>query len=175
MKEAIIEILKITIPSLIVLVTSYLVMKTFIDRELNKQKQDFKINNSKLITPIRLQAYERLIMFVERISPESLFVREFTPGMTTQQMHMTLLNAIRSEFEHNLSQQIYVSEESWNEVKAAKESVIRLINTAALSSKGKEGTHEFSRLVIEAYNSVSNNPTEKAIEIIKKEIVDQLF
>ena len=79
MKDTWIDLVKYVVPALIVLATAYIVMKSFIDREVTKIRLDYKLNNSKLITPIRLQAYERLVLFVERISPETLFLRIFQP------------------------------------------------------------------------------------------------
>ncbi len=85
----------------------------------------------KTITPIKLQAYERIVLFLERISTESLIMRTVKPGMTAQQLHSALIANIRSEYEHNLSQQIYMSNEAWEMVKNAKGTVIRIINNIA--------------------------------------------
>ena len=175
MKDTWIDLVKYTVPALVVLLTAYAVMKSFLDKEINRAKIDLRLNNARIIVPVRLQAYERLVLFLERISPESLFVRIFQKGMSTDALHKALLKIIRSEFEHNLSQQVYVSEDAWEAVKTAKESVLRLINTAASSSKAKENAQEFSKIVIEAYNSVDSNPTDNAIEILKNEISEQLF
>ncbi len=175
MKDTLIELVKYVVPALIVLATAYIVMKSFMDREITKARLDYKLNNAKLITPIRLQAYERLVLFLERIAPESLFIRILQPGMTTQQLHKALLTTIRSEFEHNMSQQVYVSDDAWDAVRNAKESVLRLINTAASSERGLKSSQDFTKIVIEAYNTVESSPTQNAIELIKNEISEQLF
>lgn len=175
MKEVVIETIKFIIPSLVVLATAYLVMRSFFDKEQAQSKVNIKLANAKIITPIRLQAYERLVLFLERITPELLIVRVFKPGMTIEHLHKFLLVSIRNEYEHNLSQQVYVSDEVWEAVRTAKESVLRLVNTVASSPRGKTNAQEFSKLVIEAYNSVDNNPTENAISILKKEIAQQIL
>ena len=175
MKDSLLNVLMYTVPSLVVLATAYLILRTFIDREVTKSRMELKLNNAKLITPIRLQAYERLVLFLERITPESLFIRIYKPGMTTELMHKSLLQIIRNEYEHNLSQQVYVSDDAWEAVKSAKESILRLINTAASSSRAKINAQEFSKLVMEAYNSVDGNPTENAIGLIKAEIAEQIM
>ena len=95
--------------------------------------------------------------------------------MNVQQFHNELLKNIRTEFEHNMSQQVYVSDDAWEAVKNAKESVLRLINTVASSEKGKSSVQDFSKLALEAYNSVEINPTETAIEFLKAEIREQIF
>lgn len=175
MKDTWVDMLKYFVPALIVLATAYVVMKSFMEREVTKTRLDYKLNNSKLITPIRLQAYERLVLLLERITPESLFVRVFQPGMSTTQLHKALLAAIRSEYEHNLAQQVYISDDAWEEIRTAKESVLKLINTAAYSKRAQRGTQDFSKIVMEAFNSVETSPIQKAIETLKNEISEQLF
>ncbi|MBN2894166.1 MAG: hypothetical protein JXL97_20010 [Bacteroidales bacterium] len=175
MKDTLLDLIKYFVPALIVLITAYVVMKSFMDREISKAKLEYKLNNSKLITPIRLQAYERLVLFLERISPETVFVRVYQPGMTTKQLHQALLATVRAEYEHNLAQQVYVSDDAWEAIRNAKESVLRLINTAATSGRAQASAQEFSKLVLEAYNTVSTSPTQNAIEILKNEISEQLF
>jgi len=175
MKDTWMEIIKFSVPALLVLAAAYIVMKNFMESQMNNSKANLKIANAKIITPLRLQAYERLVLFMERITPENLLVRVYTPGMTSQQFHIELLKIIRNEFEHNMSQQLYVSDEAWETIKSAKESVLRLINTIASSEKGRESAQEFSRLALEAYNNVDSNPTENAILLLKKEINDQIF
>lgn len=175
MKDAWIEIIKFSVPALLVLAAAYIVMKNFMDQQIQNSKINLKLTNAKIITPIRLQAYERLVMFMERITPENLLVRVYQPGMTSQQFHIELLKTIRNEYEHNLSQQVYVSDEAWEAIKNAKESILRLINTIASSEKGKESAQNFSQLALETYNSVDTNPTESAIELLKREINEQIF
>ena len=175
MKDTWIEIVKFSVPAILVMIAAYVVMKNFMDNQLNNAKINLKLANQKLITPVRLQAYERLVLFLERITPENLLVRVFQPGMTVQQFHNELLKNIRTEYEHNMSQQVYVSDDAWEAVKNAKESVLRLINTVASSEKGKASVQDFSRIALEAYNSVETNPTETAIEFLKAEIRQQIF
>lgn len=173
--ETLIDLVKYTVPAIIVLITAYVVMKSFMEREITKARLDYKLDNSKLITPIRLQSYERLVLFLERISPESLFVRVFVPGISPVELHKALLSSIRSEYEHNLAQQVYVSDEAWESVRTAKESVLRLINTAAGSKRAKSGSQEFSKIVLEAFHTVDNNPIDAAIGLLKNEVSHQLF
>src|SRR5664280_2340373 len=107
--ETLSDILKMTIPALIVLFTAWIILRNMIKNDQDKRRQDLILQNSRTVTPIKLQAYERIVLFLERISLESLLVRVSSADMTAKQLHSALLNAIRSEFEHNLSQQIYLS------------------------------------------------------------------
>ncbi len=116
-----------------------------------------------------------MILFLERISPDSLVIRVARPKMTTAQMQKALLSAIRKEFEHNMSQQIYVSGETWEAVKTAKESVIKLINTAASKQNYNSPANIYSSIIIKMYASIDDSPTEMAINMLKDEVHEELL
>ncbi len=168
------ETLKYILPSLVVFLSTYLVMRSFIEREKAQLRLQLRLENSKRLTPIRLQAYERLVLLMERISPEMLVPRVYQKGMTPEQFHYAMISTIRKEYEHNLSQQIYVSHEAWQAVKNAKENIVKLINTAASDAAAKESIQTLSRVIVESYASVDTTPTDAAIEILKNE-VQELF
>ena len=144
---------------------AYFVIKRFVDNEQKKALVELRkaqsLETLKVVNPIRLQAYERLALFLERISPNSLVLRCYQPGMD-------LTKNIRDEFEHNLSQQIYVSSEAWSRVKGAKEEMINVINSAAVKM---EGTTDISNLVGVVFESIAKqNPIDSALEFLKNEI-----
>ena len=167
------EILKYTIPALIVLLTAYVVMKSFLEKEREQLKFQLRKETDKKLLPIKLQAYERLVLLMERISPEHLIPRVYKKNMTPEQFHYALISTIRQEYEHNLSQQIYVSNEAWQAVKSAKENIVKLINTVASDPKAKESSQLMSRIIIETYNSLETTPTEAAINILKNEVQEK--
>jgi hypothetical protein len=164
------EILKYTLPALIVFLTAWLLIKKFLENDQKIKKIDLLFKNEQYILPVRLQAYERLVLLLERISPESLLMRINHQGMTSQQLHGELLTAIRSEFEHNLSQQIYVSKESWEIVRNARSNLINIINTSAQSIKPGSSSLKLSQTILETIIENETSPTEVAIDFIKKEI-----
>ncbi len=125
------DILKITIPALIVFFTAWVLLRNMIRNDQDKRRQELILQNSRTVTPIKLQAYERIVLFLERISLESLIVRVSSPDMSALQLHSALLNTIRSEFEHNLSQQIYMSQQAWEVVRNARSNMIKIINSEA--------------------------------------------
>jgi len=168
--ETFLEILKYTLPSLIVFGTAYLIIKTFVDNDQKKRKIEIRLANQKTITPIKLQAYERLTLFLERISPESMIVRIQDPKMTSGFLHQALLKTIRAEFEHNLSQQIYVSTNAWAVVKTAKENVVKLINNSADKVDKSSPSFELSKVILETMMSNNIMPTNTAIDFLKKEV-----
>ena len=165
-----IEILKITLPSVIMLIAVYYIVGSFFRNNERRQKMKAVRGNQKLMTPIRLQAYERLILFLERISPESLVMRADYPATTCEQLHKALLQTIRAEFEHNLSQQLYVSIDAWNSVKNAKNYTITLINNAAKSLEDGAPSIELSKKILDMVMEFELPPAEKAIIELKKDI-----
>ncbi len=168
------EVFLYTIPSLVVFLTAYVVMHTFLEREKAQMQLKLNLENAKKLVPIRLQAYERLVLLMERISPELLIPRVYKKDMTPEQFHYALVATIRQEYEHNLSQQIYVSVEAWEAVRTAKENILKLINTVASDEKFNDSVQKMSRVIIETYASVDNTPTDQAIAILKQE-VQQIF
>ena len=167
--DAIIEFLKFTIPGLIVFATSYFLIKAFFENEEKKRQAEYKSGNHKLITPVKLQAYERLIMFLERISLDSLLVRVMEPSMTVERLQSALLMTVRAEFEHNLSQQLYVSVKTWNTIRASKENVIRLINTVASTLDSKAPGFELSKRILDAIIVTEKSPVQTSIDLLKLE------
>ena len=126
--------------------------------------------NQKFVTPIRLQAYERVILLLERISPNSLILRENIPGMTVMQLQSTLVKAIRDEYEHNLSQQVYISKQAWELVKTSKDEMVKLINEAAANIDSNAPSTELARVVFDIIVQTEKLPVDIAIEVIKNEI-----
>ena len=167
--EILLNSLQYTIPSIIVLLTSYFIVKSFLDKEYQKQRHELHMNNQKTITPVRLQAYERMIMFLERISPSTLIARVMVSEITAKQFQVLLVKNVRNEFEHNLSQQIYISNEAWGFVKIAKENLIKLINVANSRLNDKATAIDLSKLMIEMYLKTDNLPINTAIEKLKEE------
>ncbi|MDR0790426.1 MAG: hypothetical protein LBO06_06490 [Bacteroidales bacterium] len=125
---------------------------------------------TKLLTPIKLQAYERLIMLLERIKPENLVMRCYSYGMETSLLKDVMLKNIRDEYDYNLSQQLYVSEQSWARVMQAKEETIALINGIASSNAEKIlSPTDFSAQVFEKMTS-SASPIQQAQATLKQEL-----
>ncbi len=173
--ENILVALQYAIPSLVVGAAAILVVKAFIDKETNAQKHEYILKNQKTITPIRLQAYERIIMFLERISPGSLITRVQQAGMSAKQLQLSLLQQIRAEFEHNISQQLYISNESWELMKNSKENLIKLINVASNDMEDNAPAIDLTRAILDVYLKVENPPIEMAIQKVKNEFYNNFI
>lgn len=106
-------------------------VKSFLEKEEKLQYLALKRDQRQITLPLRLQAYERLVLLLERISLSSLMLRNIKPEMNVQQFKNALIQNVRSEFEHNLSQQIYLTETTWTLVRKCVEDTLQAINVAA--------------------------------------------
>lgn len=169
--EAIIELLKIILPATVVFLAVYFLFQKFFKNEQERRDHDIKKAALNLTTPQKIQAYERIVIFLERINPSSLVVRVNKHGFTSRQLHQELVHAIKSEYEHNISQQIFVSHNSWELVKTAKEELIKLVNIAATKVPGEAPSNELAMMILNIVGGLDKKmPSEVALEYIKKEI-----
>jgi hypothetical protein len=172
--DELLDLLKYTVPALVVFVACFFILKKFMDNEYRKQMLELRKANQNYTTPLRLQAYERMLLFMERVSLNNLVSRVLKQGMTARQLQSDLIVTVRAEYEHNLTQQIYVSANSWDAVKLAKEEVIKIINIAATQVAPDAKGAELSQKIFEILMKLEVSPTQVAINQIKKE-VRQLF
>lgn len=168
--EVLIEFGKILIPASVVLYATYLLVRSFIQKEIDLKKLEVRGRSIETVLPNRLQAYERITLFLERISPQNLLIRLNAPGMTAREFHQLLLMEMRNEYNHNVSQQVYMSEEVWDLVKNAKEDLIVSINDAA-GEMGMEATSlDLSKKIFEKSVNKPVDPIAHALSELKKEI-----
>lgn len=164
------EIFYVVLPALLVLLTAYLMIDKLLRNEDKRRNFELRKDGVTTVTPIRLRAYERLMLVLERTTPNTLIVTVARPDMTNQELHTQLLASIRQEFSHNLSQQIYVSDDLWNFIRGAQESLLRLVNTCAAQCNPTNSASELAERIIQVYTDTDQTPTEKAIEKLKNEV-----
>ena len=154
----------------------YLLVKRYFDNQQKERLLQMKIDERretlKVVTPIRLQAYERMALFLERISPDSLVLRCYQPGMDLKLLQGVMTKNIRDEWEHNLSQQIYLDPTTWARIREAKDEMVNLVNSSAVTLTD---TDDPTRLAATIFASAAKHlPTDKALEELHKEI-NELF
>ena len=163
-----VEALLYAIPSLITGLIAYYFFKEHTKNEDGRRRfllhKDMQVN----AMPLRVQAYERMAIFLERISPSKLMIR-VTPTSSEKESYESLLIAsIEQEFEHNLSQQIYLSDDCWNIISAAKNATIQLIRKASLLEK--TDTANKLREVVLTEMMEKRAPSDAALSYIKQEV-----
>ena len=170
--QTILEIVKYTLPALVVLASSYLIVKKFLVSQ-NQRKQLALFQDAQDITlRLRLQAYERLVLFIERINPTLLIPRLYDQSMTVTDLRQAIVITIRSEYEHNLSQQIYVSKNVWETVKNVKEQEINMVHHISQSLKPDAPAKELHARILDYVLKAKDEelPTDVALHIINNEV-----
>lgn len=163
------DVLLYFIPAFLVLVAMFLVVKKFLDRDISIRVTEAKHQKYKDTLPLRLQAYERLCVFLERISPPSLLPRVLTQAMSAHRFRSELVTTINSEFEHNVSQQIYITPDAWKSVRTAKEETIHLIHTSFDSIHPDATAVQLSAKIYEHLTKKGNFPSENSLIILRAE------
>lgn len=147
-----------------------MMLANFMDNEEKRRSYFLKKETQKSALPIRMQAYERITLFLERINPDRLLPRMSSKGMNVHQFQTVLVNTIRMEFEHNLSQQIYMSEEAWRMVIHAKSSTVGMINSIAKDIDPKSPGIELSKAILQKTMEMEGSTTHRATIYLKSEV-----
>ena len=163
------EIIKTLLPLLLVLLAIYFILKQFFDRERDIRTDELRFAQKKEYVQLRMQAYERAVLFLERIDPNNLIMRVHRSGMTSNMLHSSLIKVIRDEYSHNMSQQIYISVASWNALKKSKEETVKVINTAQSKMLQDSSGIDLSSAIFEIISKMKKNYTEIASEQLKNE------
>lgn len=168
--EVIAEIIKISIPAALVLYGMYLTAKSFLSKEFEAKLVQLRSTQQKEIIPLRLQAYERITLLLERTSLPNLIVRLDDQNYNVAFFRGLLIETIRAEYGHNISQQIYMSQEAWNLVKQAIEETISEINIAAEQLSPEAPSQQLAKLLLERKMNAPYDFIEKAQQFIKEEV-----
>lgn len=168
--DYILDLLKIILPAGIVLYGMYLVVVSFLSKDREKLLVELKTQNTQVILPVRLQAAERLCLLLERISPNNLVRRSNPSQFTAAELHPMLLSEVREEFNHNFSQQVYFSEETWEAVKRAVEDVVTLLNISRQSLGPDASGMELAKAIFANSLDQKNDAITYALRKVKSEI-----
>jgi len=168
--EILFEVLLIVIPAGAVFATAFFLMHAFFNNENKRRDLEIRKSSLSIVAPIRLQAYERIVIFLERLHPNNLVLRTNKMGMTSHQLHMELIKTVKSEYEHNISQQIYISHGAWELIKTAKEETLKLINISTSKVPENAKSQDLAGVILQIASSVEKMPSQVALEYLKREI-----
>lgn len=163
------EILAYSIPALVVLAATWLVMHKLFNNEQEKRLWELKRLSQKKISPIRLRAYERLTLLLERTTPDRMLMEMNLQEMTIPQVQQQLLRTIRLEYDHNLSQQIYVSDEVWDKIIHARDEMGAFVTAMAAGMPEGSSTLDYAKTLITAYSTNGETPNSLALSALKEE------
>ncbi|WP_299665362.1 hypothetical protein [uncultured Polaribacter sp.] len=166
MEDKILESIAYILPAIVTGFVAYYMFKGFINNKNSEKKLELLAQQRKEGLPIKLKAYERLMLFCDRINPVKMLMR-IPPISTNTNDYLQLLIAnIEQEFEHNLVQQIYISENAWTAIHAAKNAVTNKLKQVAETSASANDLRE--NVLIDYSRAVP--PTETAVDFIKNEV-----
>ena len=164
----IIELLSYTLPAIVTGLVAMYFFKLFTHNENQRRIYGLRKEKQNVALPIRLQAYERMALFLERISPSSLLVRISPTGEDKPAYFKKLLGTVEQEFEHNLAQQVYLSSDCWNTIVTAKNSTLNMLRDVMLQGEIKNATAMREHILKEMMEVEA--PTKTALEYLKQEI-----
>jgi len=173
-EDRLFDLLFTLLPAVIVFLTAFYGIRQFLTQERalrqTERLADMKQDDRKHTLPLRLQAYERLTLFLERIAPGALLLRVHKSGMSSRMLHAELVATVREEFDHNITQQLYVSDKAWQQVRMAKEETIRLLNIAYDQVGEDKSATALSQQIFESAARLSHLPGQVALLAIKEEV-----
>ena len=173
--EMFLELLKYTLPGLVVFATAYYMLKLYLDDRLRYEMTLQRNENLKITLPLRLQAYERLTLLCDRVSVPNTLLRIRMPGMTVGELRGALMLAISQEFDHNTSQQLYVSETLWQIISFAKNDTLNFIAQTATDLDPKSNAEVLVNEMLRALDEKGDATVlQKALVAIRTEAA-QLF
>ncbi|MDG1698211.1 MAG: hypothetical protein P8H93_04745 [Polaribacter sp.] len=166
MENTFVESFAYILPAVVTGLVSYYMFNGFVKQQNISKKLELLSKSKKNSLPVKLKAYERMVLFCERINPIKMLVRIKPLSENTQDYLQLLLANVEQEFEHNLVQQIYISDDSWVAILATKNGIINKLKQLAETS---DTANNFRENVLITYSQTSP-PTKTAIAIIKREV-----
>ena len=168
--ETFLDIIKWLTPALIVFVLTLVLVHWFLKAETQRRKQEFLLMRNKDILPIKMSAYERVTLFLERISAESIIMREQPKAQSSEELQSILLSAIRTEYEHNMAMQVHIAPSTWNLVKTAKEEMIRNVNISATLIKQNQASMALAKTTLEQFPNSTAYHFKQALDGLKGDV-----
>ena len=164
----IIELLSFTIPAIVVGIIAYYFFLNHTKAEEKKMKLSLLKKQQKDSLPIKLQAYERMVLFIERMNPSKILLRVPSINNDKNAYVQSLISTIEQEFDHNLTQQIYISEKCWSVIIASKNATIQLIKKTANENKSSNAQEFRENILQKMINNPS--PSSTALSFLKNEV-----
>ena len=161
------NLLMFAVPSILVGAIAYLLIHRFMQAESKRMIFEVRKESQKYSLPIRLQAYERVILLLERMEPAKVVNRIIKPGMTAKQIRLQIVSEIINEYDHNITQQLYVSHNSWEAVKKAKEDAIKLVSVTGAKIDPNAPAIEYSTKLLEVQAELEMDISQQALALVK--------
>lgn len=168
------QLIAFALGGIISITAGYLLIRNDIQHYFRFKTMEHRKEDRAVLFPLRLQAYERIIIFLDRINPAQLLVRLHQQGISVSGLHGMILEEIKAEYQHNITQQLYIGEKSWDAVRKLKDDTISLVNNVAQNLPEKATGVDLSRTILQHMSTIEENPYELAIKQLKADI-QQMF
>jgi len=168
------EVVKFTLAGIGVVLVAFYLIKPFLQNKEKLQLLELKKANGAQTLPLRLQAYERMVLLVDRINPSNLLIRLNTSGYTAAELHSIIVTEVRNEFQHNVTQQLYVSARAWTLVKRVKEDTLNLVANVYKSLPNEATGLDMGRAILLHLSKLESDPYDVATNMIRTDL-EELF
>lgn len=166
----IIDVLKFVLAGTAVVYIAWQIIKPELQKANQSGLLDLKKASLETTLPLRLQAYERLALFIERVNPSNMLVRVHVAGTTVREIQQFLISEIRTEHQHNITQQLYVSSQAWAVINRIKEDTISLINNTAAGLSPEASSVELSKVILTHLANLDENPYDAGLMLLKHDM-----
>lgn len=168
--QIVFQIALILVPAGAVLMTAIYFMRRESEKELRNAQIELRKERQKFFLPNRVDAYQRAVLLMERIHPNSLVMRHNNPGLPAAALQMQLLEAIRNEYEHNIAQQMFISQSAWELVRNSKDETVKIIHLAGQQMEATSTGMDLSSKIFEIVGEIGELPSEIAVKALKEEV-----
>jgi hypothetical protein len=168
------DILKFTVAGVGVVWVAFYLFKPYLDKNERLQILELKRSADNQTLPLRLQAYERVVLFIERINPASLLVRLNGVGLSAADLHYQAIQEVSGEYQHNITQQVYVSSRAWAVIRRLKDDTISLLNSTLRALPENASGLDLGRALLTHLSQLEDNPYDTAASLIRKDL-EELF
>lgn len=148
----------------------YLTITTVAEKLFEKQRWDIRSKNIEITLPLRLQAFERMCLFLERITPGNLLLRLVGSAITAQELQHVILLEVREEYNHNLAQQIYISAAAWEQVTNAMNETVSIVNQASALVPAEAPATDLAKKILAHVIEKEIQPSTHALQFLKNEV-----
>ncbi len=164
------DIVKYTVAGIGVVWIAFYLIKPYLDKQDTIQLLELKKNISSQTLPLRLQAYERMVLFIERVNPANMLIRLKAGDYTASELHALVVNEVRNEYQHNITQQIYVTLRAWGVIKQLKNDTLNIVSNAAKALPENASGMELARIILAHLSQLENDPYDIAVGLIRKDL-----
>ncbi len=165
-----VDVLKFVLAGTLIVYIAWQMIKSEIEKISQSKLLDLKRASLETTLPLRLQAYERLALFIERINPSNMLVRIHVAGTTVREIQQFLISEIRTEHQHNITQQLYVSTQAWAVMNRIKEDTISMVNNTAAGLSPEASSLELSKVILTHLSGLEENPYDAGLMLLKHDM-----